>query len=103
MGRNTEGDQESKFTSKLLNRVYELLHVKTLRTTSYHLQTEGLVERFIPTLKEMLRKTACEKEKIGTVYYLMCCSHIEKFLRNLLDIHHLSSCMEEGKGKEYFM
>ena len=36
-----------------------------------------------------------KKGKIGTVYYLMCCSHREKLLRNLLDIHHLSSCMEE--------
>ena len=56
-------DQGTNFTSQLLAEVYRLLHVKALRTTPYHPQTDGLVERFNKTLKEMLRKTADEEGK----------------------------------------
>ena len=39
-------DQRTNFTSKLLAELYRLLHVKAVRTSPYHLQTDGLVERF---------------------------------------------------------
>ena len=51
-------DQGSNFTSKLLSEVYNLLHIRPIRTSPYHPQTDGLVERFNQTLKAMLRKTA---------------------------------------------
>uniref|UniRef100_A0A674ITH5 Gypsy retrotransposon integrase-like protein 1 n=1 Tax=Terrapene triunguis TaxID=2587831 RepID=A0A674ITH5_9SAUR len=49
-------DQGTNFTSRLLRQVCELLGVKQLRTSVYHPQTDGLVERFNRTLKDMLRK-----------------------------------------------
>eukprot|EP00731_Ephydatia_muelleri_P015573 Em0008g1293a len=49
-------DQGSNFTSQLLAEMYQLLHVHPIQTTPYHPQTDGLVERFNKTLKEMLRK-----------------------------------------------
>uniref|UniRef100_A0A674IBQ6 Gypsy retrotransposon integrase-like protein 1 n=1 Tax=Terrapene triunguis TaxID=2587831 RepID=A0A674IBQ6_9SAUR len=49
-------DQGTNFTSRLLRQVCELLGVKQLRTSVYHPQTDGLVERFNQTLKDMLRK-----------------------------------------------
>ena len=39
-------DQGTNFTSQLLKEVYRLLHIKPIRTTPYHPQTDGLVERF---------------------------------------------------------
>jgi len=51
-------DQGSNFTSRLLAELYRLLHVHPIRTSPYHPQTDGLVERFNQTLKSMLRKTA---------------------------------------------
>ena len=39
-------DQESNFMPQLLTEVYRLLGIKSIRTTPYHLQTDGLVERF---------------------------------------------------------
>lgn len=53
-------DQGTNFTSQLLMEVYRLLQVHLIRTTPYHPQTDGLVERFNRTLKSMLRKCANE-------------------------------------------
>ena len=56
-------DQGSNFTSQLLTELYRLLHVHPIRTSPYHPQTDGLVERFNQTLKTMLRKTATSDGK----------------------------------------
>ena len=44
-------DQGANFMSSLLGEVYQLLHIRRIRTTPYHPQTDGLVERFNGTLK----------------------------------------------------
>lgn len=49
-------DCGTNFMSKLLKQVYQLLGVKGIKTTPYHPQTDGLVERYNKTLKHMLRK-----------------------------------------------
>ena len=49
-------DQGTAFLSKKLKQVYSLLGIKGIRTTPYHPQTDGLVERYNQTLKNMLRK-----------------------------------------------
>ena len=49
-------DQGANFMSSLLKEVYKLLGIKRIRTSPYHPQTDGLVERFNGTLKSMLRK-----------------------------------------------
>ena len=56
-------DQGSNFTSKLMSEIYRLLHIHPIRTSPYHQQTDGLVERFNGTLKAMLRKVAVEDVK----------------------------------------
>ena len=56
-------DQGANFMSQLLTEVYRLLRVKPIRTSPYHPQTDGLVERFNQTLKAMLRKTATSEGK----------------------------------------
>ena len=56
-------DQGTNFTSQLLQEVYRLLKVKPIRTTPYHPQTDGLVERFNNTLKSMLQKAASAEGK----------------------------------------
>lgn len=49
-------DQGTNFMSLLLKQVYQLLGIRAIKTTPYHPQTDGLVERFNQTLKSMLRK-----------------------------------------------
>ena len=56
-------DQGSNFTSHLLTEIYKMLHVHPIKTTPYHPQTDGLVERFNKTLKSMLRKAVTKEGK----------------------------------------
>ena len=55
--------QGSNFMSKLLSELYSLQHIHSIRTSPYHPQTDGLVERFNKTLKSMLRKAVDTKGK----------------------------------------
>lgn len=55
-------DQGTNFTSQLMTEIYRLLQIKPIRTTPYHPQTDGLVERFNHTLKSMLKKAAKRRE-----------------------------------------
>lgn len=48
-------DQGSQFESKLFTELSKVLKMKRIRTTAYHPQSNGLVERFHRTLKASLR------------------------------------------------
>ena len=56
-------DRGTQFTSGVMAEVYRLLSVKGLRTSPYHAQANGLVERFNGTLKSMLKKLCQERPK----------------------------------------
>ena len=47
-------DQGTNFLSKLIQEICNHFKIKQMRTTSYHPQTDGLVERFNRTLCDML-------------------------------------------------
>ena len=49
-------DQGSNFISKLMAQLYEQLGITKIKTSIYHPQANGLVERFNGTLKTMLKK-----------------------------------------------
>ena len=49
-------EQGTPFMSKIMKDLATLLNIKQLRTSVYHPQTDGLVERFNRTLKSMLKK-----------------------------------------------
>jgi transposase InsO family protein len=49
-------DQGTAFMSHVMKDVCNLLQIKQVRTSVYHPQTDGLVERFNKTLKQMLKK-----------------------------------------------
>ena len=56
-------DQGANFQSQLLQEIHHPLRVRAIRTSPYHPQTDGLVEKFNQTLKSMLRKCAREGGK----------------------------------------
>lgn len=63
-------DQGTNFMSGLLGEVYCLLQIKRIRTTPYHTQTDGLVERFNGTLKSMIKKFTSKNKKDWDEYLL---------------------------------
>ena len=52
--KQLHSDQGSQFESKLIQEVCKLLHIRKNRTTPYHPQCNGMVERFNRTLLNML-------------------------------------------------
>ncbi len=56
-------DQGTPFMSRTMADLCRLLQIKQLRTTVYHPQTDGLVERFNKTLKQMLRRVAADDRR----------------------------------------
>uniref|UniRef100_A0A669B7F8 Integrase catalytic domain-containing protein n=1 Tax=Oreochromis niloticus TaxID=8128 RepID=A0A669B7F8_ORENI len=56
-------DQGTSFMSRTLRELYELLGIKSIRTSVYHPQTDGLVERLNKTLKSMIHKFITEDER----------------------------------------
>ncbi len=49
-------DQGPNFMSRTLQQVYQVLGIKRVRTTPYHPQTDGLVERFKKNLEKYAEK-----------------------------------------------
>ena len=49
-------DNGSNFMSKVMKKYCSMTVIKQIRTSPYHPQTDGMVERFNATLKRLLRK-----------------------------------------------
>ena len=61
-------DQGPNFMSSLLEELYRLLQIRRIRTTPYHPQTDGLVERFNGTLKSMQGKFVADSQNDWDTY-----------------------------------
>ncbi|KAL5494279.1 hypothetical protein EMCRGX_G015577 [Ephydatia muelleri] len=64
-------DQGRNFESTLMKEVYRLLGIVKTRTTPYHPQSDGLVERFNRTLLNLLSQAASENEQEWDLHILM--------------------------------
>ncbi|MBW0583946.1 hypothetical protein O181_123661 [Austropuccinia psidii MF-1] len=49
-------ERDPKFTSEFLTNLYDMLGTKLAFCTAYHPQTDGLAERMIQTMKDILRR-----------------------------------------------
>ncbi|MBW0529388.1 hypothetical protein O181_069103 [Austropuccinia psidii MF-1] len=49
-------DRDSKFTSQFWTNLYDMLSRKHAFSTAYHPQTDGLVERMIQTMEDIIRR-----------------------------------------------
>lgn len=56
-------DQGTNFMSRVMTNLWKQLGVHPLKTSVYHPQTNGLVERFNQSLKKMLKKYVAENPK----------------------------------------
>ncbi|MBW0487655.1 hypothetical protein O181_027370 [Austropuccinia psidii MF-1] len=50
------GDRNPKFTSEFWTKLYDILGTKLAFSTAYHPQTDGLAERRIQTMEDILRR-----------------------------------------------
>ncbi|MBW0475168.1 hypothetical protein O181_014883 [Austropuccinia psidii MF-1] len=49
-------DRDPKFTSELWSNLYDILGTKSAFSTAYHPQTDGLAERMIQTMEDIIRR-----------------------------------------------
>ncbi|MBW0519924.1 hypothetical protein O181_059639 [Austropuccinia psidii MF-1] len=61
--KNIISDRDPKFTSALWTNLHKLLGTKLSFATAYHPQTDGLAERMIQTLADMIRRVGPKKLK----------------------------------------
>jgi len=85
-------DQGRQFESIVLKEVANLLQIKKPRTTPYHPQSDGLVERFNQTLLGMLFTALGEHpwEWEDHIHQLCYAMHITQALTQGLAIYHSS-------------
>lgn len=84
-------DQGTNFMLQLMREIKNLLNIKAIKTTPYHPQTGGLVERFNETLKSMLGKYVTEsgKEKLLLRF---ACREVPKGLTGFAPFELLYGC-----------
>ena len=56
-------DQGSVFLGKVIKELCRLLNIKQMKTTAYHSQTNGILERWHSSLKGMIRKIQGESQQ----------------------------------------
>ena len=61
-------DNGSQFTSDMFKQFLQLLQIKSVRSSPYHAQSNGVVERFHGTLKPMIKKTVQNHPKLWHRY-----------------------------------
>ena len=61
--RSVQSDQDSNFMSSLFQEVMFQLGIKQVKSTAYHPQSQGALERFHQTLKSMLRAYCLQENK----------------------------------------
>ena len=74
----------------LLTANFSIRGVRKTRTTPYHPQSDGLVERFNKTLLEMLSKTVMERERDWDLFYHRFCLRMGQALMKPQVLHHSS-------------
>ena len=67
-----------------------MYHITQYKSSPYHPESQGVLERFLQTLKNMINHTALTLKKIGMKASICCCSLLENLFRNLLIFTHLS-------------
>ncbi|MBW0592417.1 hypothetical protein O181_132132 [Austropuccinia psidii MF-1] len=54
--KNLISNRDPRFTPALWTNLHKLLGTKLSFSTAYHPQTDGIAERMIPTLEDMIRR-----------------------------------------------
>ena len=72
--KSVQSDQGSNFMSGLIQQVMQELGIKQFRSSAYHPEIQGALERFHQTLKNMIRMYCQDTEKSWDegIHFLLC-------------------------------
>ena len=88
-------DQGRNYESQLFKEVCELLEVNKTRSSPYHPQSNGMIERFNRTLIDMMLYTQMKIKQIRTSICPCLLQHIKVVSTKRLDIPQIYSCLGE--------
>ena len=77
--------------SGIFQQVMHELGITQYKSSPYHPERQGALERFHQTLKNMIDHTALILKKTGMRASICCCLPLENLFKNLLVLAHLSS------------
>ena len=70
--------------SGIFQQVMHELGIKQYRSSAYHPESEGVLERFHQTLKNMIRSYCFDTKKVGMKVYTFYFLQLGNLYRNLL-------------------
>jgi len=71
--QSLHSDQGRDFESKLFQEMCQLLDIDKTRTTPWHPQSDGMVERFNRTLQTLLKQTIQQNQEDWDQHIAVCC------------------------------
>ena len=84
--KSIQSDQGSNFMSGLFQQVMSELNTEQYKSSAYHPESQGALERFHQTLKNMIRTYCFQTEKnTGMRESIYCSFLLENLYKNLLD------------------
>ena len=81
--KSVQSDQGSNFTSGIFQQVMHELGINQYRSSAYHPESQGALERFHQTLKNMIRSYCFDPEKIemrASIFYYLQSENLHKNL-----------------------
>ena len=87
-------DCGSQFTAEVMKEVSRLLSLQQITTTPYHPISNGLIESFHMTLKQMLRRMCAERPRDWDTYLPALLFSIREVPQESLGFRRLSCCTD---------
>ena len=81
--KSVQSDQGSNFMSVVFQQVMHELGIKQYRSSAYHPESQGALERFHQTLKNMIRSYCLIQKKIGMKVYTFYFLQLGNLYRSL--------------------
>ncbi|KAL5004649.1 hypothetical protein ScPMuIL_018105, partial [Solemya velum] len=75
-------------------KVVNQIVIKQYKSSAYHSESQGALERFHQTLKNMMRSYCFENKEIGMKVYTCCCLALGNLYKNLLASVPLNLCLD---------
>ena len=79
---SVQSDQGSNFMSRIFQQTMHQLGNTQCKSSPYHPESQGALERFHQTLKNMIRSYCFDTEKTGMKAFISCCLLLENLFKH---------------------